>query len=488
MTDDDRNGPSTVARIRNAFTRRFGVDPRALGAFRASLGVVLLVDVVLRARSLTTFYSDAGVLPRSALATLYPAFHSVSLHAISGAVWVQAALFLLAAGFAAALVVGYRTRLATFASVLLLVSLHARNPLVLNAGDVLLRRLLFWGVFLPLGARWAVDARGGERRREAVAGLATACLLIQVVLVYTTNVAFKLRGDAWIHGDAIRYVFNLDQFTVGFAPVALAYPALLEAAAWGWFALICSSVLLIVLTGRARTVLVSLFAGGHVGMLLTMDLGIFPLVSLVALLPFLPATVWDRVDDLTRPLAPTATRWRSTMSVPEFSFTFGRRTRALRSAVLATLLVVMLAVNVMATGVVAVPATVPDEIEDRSWNMFGNPPQSEGWYVAHGTFESGRQVRTSVASNRWDRPPDGQGIYPKARWRKYQSKLSRTDDEALRERLAADVCRRWTAAADEPLRSITIEYVRERTRLGEADQRESAEIGRYECVGDGGGS
>jgi len=122
VTDRRTPYPSTLARVRDALDRRFGVDPRALAALRISLAALLLLDLALRARDLATFYSDVGVFPRSALAHHYPAMGSVSIHAISGAVWVQALLFLVAAAFATAFFVGYRTRLATLASLVLLVS------------------------------------------------------------------------------------------------------------------------------------------------------------------------------------------------------------------------------------------------------------------------------------------------------------------------------------------------------------------------------
>ena len=63
---------------------------------------------------------------------------------------------------AVALLVGYRTRLATIGSWILLASIHVRLPVVINAGDTLLRVLLFWSIFLPLGAMWSVDARRGR--------------------------------------------------------------------------------------------------------------------------------------------------------------------------------------------------------------------------------------------------------------------------------------------------------------------------------------
>ncbi|WP_238392182.1 HTTM domain-containing protein [Halorussus amylolyticus] len=283
-------------RSRSAVARRLGIDARALAAFRVTLGLLLFVDLLLRSRDLVAFYTDVGVLPRTALREGFPILATLSIHTISGAAWVQVVLFLLAGVSALALVVGHRTTLAATVSWLLLVSLHARNPLVLSAGDSLLRRLLFWGLFLPLGARWSVDSlRAEAASRNRVVSAATAALLLQVVVVYAVNAAFKLRGDRWIQGDAVRYVFSLDQFTVLFGDFVAQFPALLVAFDWVWLAMLACSPLLVVLTGRRRIAFASLFAAMHLGMALTMNLGLFPFIALVGLIPFLPARVWDAV-------------------------------------------------------------------------------------------------------------------------------------------------------------------------------------------------
>ncbi len=130
-----------------SFARRFEIDLRALAAFRIAIGTLVIVDLLLRSRHLTAFYTDDGVLPLEALFSDYSSVHS--LHAVSGEAWVQALLFCVAGLFALAMIVGYRTRLATIVSWLLLLSLHARNPMILNGGDALFRMLLLWGIFLP---------------------------------------------------------------------------------------------------------------------------------------------------------------------------------------------------------------------------------------------------------------------------------------------------------------------------------------------------
>jgi hypothetical protein len=76
----------------------------------------------------------------------------------------QALLFGIAAVAALAMLVGYRTRLAVFVVWVLVLSIQVRNPFLDSSADDLLRLLLFWAMFLPLGAYWSVDClRGGSR-------------------------------------------------------------------------------------------------------------------------------------------------------------------------------------------------------------------------------------------------------------------------------------------------------------------------------------
>ena len=218
MSDDgERSDSQTVNRLRAVANERFGVDYRALAAFRIALGIALLVDLGLRARNLTTFYTDTGALPRSVLAETYPIGARVSLHAVSGDPRAIAALFALAGVAAAVLAVGYRTRLAVAASLVCLASLQARNPFVLNAGDVLVLHLLGVGLLCPLGARWSVDAvRGAEGvtnhdsdNGDRFVGPASVLLLAVAIVVYVSNAIVKFRGTAWTSGEAVERVFRL---------------------------------------------------------------------------------------------------------------------------------------------------------------------------------------------------------------------------------------------------------------------------------------
>jgi len=484
-------------RFRRALTRRFGIDSRALAALRVAVGVLLLADLTLRTRGLVGFYTDSGVLPRSLLGEQYPIFAKLSLHALSGAAWFELILFAVAGVAALAVVVGYRTRLAVFVSWLLLVSLHARNPLVLSAGDSLLRRLLFWGLFLPLGARWSVDAAACDSAdRNAVAGrvvgVASVALLTQVLLVYGVNAALKLRGTAWLSGEAIQSVFSLEQFLVGVGPLLAQQPDLLVPLGYIWLTLLAVSPLLVGLTGRPRLLLVGLFAAAHLGMAATMRLGVFPFISVAALLPFLPPTAWDALVERTpQKIARRLAGWRGQLasrlpagrlSVPDG---LPRWPRAVVSAVAALFLVVMVVWNAAALGFVATPDAVNSVADpnERTWDMFAPTPLStDGWYVAPGRLDSGERVDVfDGGSVEWDKPTDVSAAYPTWRWRKYLVDLWRTDSSELRHGFGGYLCRRWNATQDTELVELSAYYVAQETRLSGAEPVERVPIVDHSC-------
>jgi hypothetical protein len=454
---------------------RFGVDRRALAALRIGVGALLLADLVTRAGDLVVFYTDRGVLPRAVLAEVYPVFARLSLHAVAGSALVQAVLFCLAGVAAFALLVGYRTRVVTLISLALLVSLHLRNPVVLNAGDSLLRRLLVWGLFLPLGGRWAVDAGSGAEAEHAdsdtrVVSVASAALLTQVVLMYAVNGLFKLRGEAWLEGVALHRVFAVDGLTVLLGNHLAGYPTLLTGFDYLWLGLVLASPLLLVVRGRARTGFVCAFAGGHLAMALTLRLGLFPLVSLVALCPLLPPSVWDRAETglaRTRAQMPvTSPTWRPAgLSVPAW-LPVRRRLDGLRRTwgdvrplVVGLLLVLVLCWNAATLGYVTVDGGVDPAAY--AWDMFAPEPRSvDGWYVVEGRPTGDGLVDPFRGGTpTFDRPPDVTATFPSHRWYVYGLDLQRPAGEPLRPAFARYLCDR-SIRPDTRLERVTVYYVR----------------------------
>jgi hypothetical protein len=498
-------------RLRGAIARRAAIDRRALAAFRIGLGGLLLIDLGLRSRDLVFFYTDRGALPRSALAETYPFAPDLSLHAASGAAWWQGTLFVVAGVAAVTLLLGYRTRLATVVSLGLLVSLHARNPLVLNGGDALFRRLLFWSIFLPLGSRWAVNAGAptAEGRGDRVASLASAALLVQVMVVYAVNAIFKHRGDAWTSGRAVEQILSLDGFTVFLGPAVAGSPELLTAGTYAWLWLLTAAPLLLLLTGRARTLLAGLFIAGQVGIGLTLDVGLFPVISIVGLLPFLHGGVWDRVergphwirgstvggwlacrihrsgwqgDPRWAPLRRrvTSRTGRPNGRLPQAASRWGHR--GCQAAILCAL-VLALTWNGVTLGYVPLPDDdLPVDRADRSWSMFAPaPPGVDGWYVVVGTRSSGGTVDALQGGPvDWDRPPNPARTYPNNRWRKYLTQL-RWEHRGLHAEFGDALCKRWGRRHDADLAAVRIVFVAQDTVLDGPEPTRLVDLGRYRC-------
>ncbi|NGM69398.1 HTTM domain-containing protein [Natronolimnobius sp. AArcel1] len=478
QADTANETPPTPARaaahsLRSAVRARLGIDLRALAAFRIALGAIVLADLLLiRLPGLRTFYTDQGTLPRDALAQSFPTFEALSLHALSGSLWVQGLLIGIAAVAAGCLLVGYRTRLATAISAVLLASVFARNPYVLNGGDTIMLSVLLLGLFLPLGARWSVDAcRRGDRQTEPessrICTVATAVILVHFVGIYAVNGILKFRSEAWMTGTAVQRIFHLEQYVVLLGPFLTDFSALLTAANWAWVALLTVSPLLLLTTGRLRLALAGAFIGAQLGLGVTMRLGAFPFVMVAILLLYLPPDVWDRFEDTLEAHVPA--RYRALESTPTTAkptiaehvpATLRRTGRIAVAMALVCGLVAVVGWQAIALGFLETPepvtAAIDDDIEGASWAFFApNPPEGYWWYAWEADLESGETVGTLTdESGAIDRPPDAADRDPSVLWKRYGSEL-RYAPASQYEPLAAYYCEQ-VAADGESAESVTV--------------------------------
>src|SRR3954469_8327246 len=171
----------------------FSADLRSLAAFRMVLAVLVLADLADRATDLYAHYTDGGILPRSVLMEGELSPWSFSLNLLSGELYFQVLIFGVGALGALALLVGYHTRLVSVIVWVVMLSIQYRNPLLLSAADPLLRLLVFWGMFLPLGAYCSFDRllkstpprRIASRRLSMrFVSLATVGLFLQIAFMY----------------------------------------------------------------------------------------------------------------------------------------------------------------------------------------------------------------------------------------------------------------------------------------------------------------
>ena len=433
---------SSVPPVKRWITSRFTVDSRALAAFRIALGLVILADLVHRAGDIDVYYTDAGVYPVSVFESSYPHYNGRSLHALSGDLWFQYLLFVVAGLFAVSLVLGYRTRLVAFLSFVLLFSLHARNPAVLNGADRLLRVLLLIAVFTPMGERWSIDALRRQTHRPAVWSFAVAALLIQPLAVFVSNAMLKYEGETWYSGDALELAMASDVMTVHLGNHIGEYSALLTVLTYSWVALLVGSVvLLLVPVGTLRAFVVLVYLGAFAGMAATMSVGWFPVVLSVAVVPFLPPVVWDRLERFL-PLAridslfdgpvrsrltrsPVERRAIDALRSAGYGSVSAAVTRLGRSSFTAIGVVLILWIVVFSGAHVA-GHDVPDRIDNphadvQKWGLYSpDPAEGYSWYVVEAELANGSSVDAIDGGGvSGAHPPDASQEYDTFRDRKY---------------------------------------------------------------------
>lgn len=281
--------------------RIFSIDLRTLAFFRLGLAVIILADLCIRAGDLTAHYTDIGTFPRTTAIEYFGNIWSFSLYFLNGSLWFQVLLFSITALFALALLFGYRTRLATIALLVLIISLQNRHPILLNGGDNLLGVLLFWAIFLPLGARYSVDS-ALDNTTNATANnqhfsIATIAILIQSMSLYLFTAILKSDAMWWPDGSAVHYALQLDQFAKPFGIWLREQPfELLQLLAYAVLALEFIAPILIftpIFKTPIRLGILAALISMHLGFHFGLRIGWFSFISIVSISNFIPGSVWD---------------------------------------------------------------------------------------------------------------------------------------------------------------------------------------------------
>ena len=436
--------------------RPFAIDLRSLALVRIGLGLLLLADLSFRWPDLAAHYSDSGVLPRAALESYFNSRPGLaSFHLLFGSVEAMAALFSVAAAIAAAFTVGYRTRLTGLLSLIFLCSLQARNPFVLSGGDSLLRMLLFWILFLPAGARFAIDARRGRRRLQPSQHVSVggAALLLQLAMMYWFSAVLKDHPSWRSNGDALFLALSIDQFVKPFGRAMLAWPEMLRVLTLltYWLEVIGPAVAFVTAWGdRFRLAAIAAFLGFHlVALNLTLELGLFPWVCAVGWLAFLPGSFWEKIVPAIQQALQELVRSRPPTPLPQLRDTNPLTARPPASgshffinAITLAVLCFVVCWNIRTTNFERHEKWFPRKVNviaqalriEQYWSMFSPfPMHDDGWFIAHATMSDGSEIDLITGAELDLRKPARIAArYPSQRWRKYSMNLRRETHRAYR--------------------------------------------------------
>lgn len=447
--------------------RLFGIDLRSLALLRIALGTYVLWDLVDRARGLTDHYSDWGVYPRDAVLDQWSngtywerLWAYASLHMLSGdPVW-QGFLFLLAAVFAIALLVGYRSRGAAFFSWLLIVSIQNRNPQILHGADQMIRQLMFWSMFLPLGARFSVDGLCAVQRAyrvpiaTRVLSVGSIGLLLQTCFLYWFTVALKSAPQWHQEGTALYYALSLEHYQTPLGRwVVHTFPLwVLKAMTWATMlveALGPCVALSPFATQRLRLWLIPTFFVFHLVLIGTlMDVG--PIVSTSAMLwiGFIPPLFWEKATELWQRIPANSAktqlervrerliRWRNRRIVARLEAREGIPN--LKPTLIAQVFAAVTIAYVLLWNLRGVDGRrfaffspqydwIANLVRlDQNWGMFAPYPMIEdGWFIMPAELADGSTVDLlrGGAPLTWEKPKDVTSMYYNERQRKHLMNL-----------------------------------------------------------------
>jgi hypothetical protein len=469
--------------------------------FRILMALYILCDLFQRLLDMRMFYTEEGVFPHEAaikltghiLVYLSPYMYATTTTGV-------AFLLFLTALCTIGLLVGWRTRLMTVLTWYLIISLHYRNGIVLHSGDVYLRVLLFWSMFVPLGARFSLDglAAAMKATRQTVPSriltMGTAALLLQIGTVYWFTVILKTSPEWRTEGTAIYYALSIEQY-------ALPLGQWLREIRWALKPLTHLTFALEFLgptlafspwaTDRLRIVIVPIMMAFHVLVLnLTMDVGALVYICAIPWLLFLPPSAWDGMAAFWNRLpavAPkrwieqirtTVINWRNRQLAARLAK--GMRPPTLRLSragqIIAALFFTYITLWNLHTTKLPIAKVLPPAYEpvhwftrlDQNWAMFApTPMHDDGWFVVPATLRSGKYVDLFQGGKpvSWVKPPVTSHMYPNQRWSKYMMNLWGRPNEPYRTYYCQYLEREWnrTHPPEQEIMSLQLIYMRKET-------------------------
>lgn len=469
MADSDGEGsvegaPEKPRRVRTwPGDHAIDLDLRSLALVRMAVAVILFLDTAVRSTDITAMYTDFGSLSRTALLELGWNQHWFSLHMATGHWAGIAALMVIQLLLAVGLLVGWRTRVMTFWSWLLLISIHSRNPMVLNGGDIYLRVVLFWMLFLPWGEIWSWDARAGKSDTrwwtpavaasgKAVRSLAGLAVLLQIASVYWFA-ALARNDPSWTTSyTAAGLALMLDCFITPFG-------VFFRSTFWDWLPTVTFLVIMWEFygpflflfpfdRGQFRTFAVFGIVAMHACFGACLELGLFAWIGGTLPLLLLPAWFWESPARRLAALL-DARLGSSRRGEPEQTSRVGVRTEApwlWATRELGYLLIIcyIMLWNMGNEQLTPTQWRLPANLTwlgqltrmDQRWNMFSPGPLTEdGWFVIEGQRRDGTTLDMFIEGRDqvdWTKPAFIAHTFRNERWRKYMMNLWLADNARYR--------------------------------------------------------
>ncbi len=455
------------------------LDLRSLALLRILIGSLLIVNLYVRAQDLVAHYTDFGLLPRSDLLARQSNEWFISIHLLNGSWQIQALLFLIAGFFALLLILGYRTKLATFISWFLLMSLQYRNPMILSGADQVFRLVLFFAIFLPWGIRFSLDSIRSTTKSSisnSFSSFGTFAYIFQIGSLYVFS-AFHKSGSEWrVEGSAIYYAINIGNFETRIGNFMSQFQQVLklETLMVFWIEAVAPFLLLLpIFMGPIRTLIVVIFIGLHIGMGIHLRLGFFPWICAFAWCGLLPGWFWDsllhklKIAVLFNLFLTNINFWyhklfksnRISAAMTQLisnNYDLNTDIKFYKSIMVMCLItytvffILLWNISNITRNTKLIPRSIIWTGNvlyiTQNWSMFAPSPPKEGWwYVIPAVLKSGKQIDlyTEGKEITWEEPELISKTYKNAYWEKFLNNIAFSKGKPYIEPYANYLCRKW---------------------------------------------
>lgn len=295
----------------------FYLDLRSLALFRIGLGIISLYNLFSLYPNIDDFFGQHGVAPLS-LATSNLNF---SFHAISDNTFFLHILFLLHALFSIMLLLGFHSRLASILCWIMTISLINRLPIIVYGADRALHVFLMWGAFLPLGARFSLDAYFSRSKLPApnkIVSMATIAFFCQILMIYAFNAIGK-NNPAWnLDYNALYYILNSHTFAKPLGIWLVQFPDFLKCLTLLTFLLETYGGFLLfspVLPTLCRSIVIIIFITFHLCIHITLDVGWFSIIMIIIWTALIPSRWWQNTHHFSKENSSTTIAFNKINSV-----------------------------------------------------------------------------------------------------------------------------------------------------------------------------
>ncbi len=467
-----------ISRILQKLKESYALDTRALSLMRVATALILLADLAIRSTSLTAHYTAEGVVPFKEVGVSFWRSGYFSLFQFNDSFGYVAFLFALAALIFFCLLIGYRTRIFSVLAWLMLLSIQNRNHGILQCGDDVLRLLLFWGIFLPWGNFYSIDAKrypGMQREKKYFDVPVIAYLLLIFSVYFFTGILKDSSEWDWSEGTGYYYALSLDQMVLPLGKALLPHTELLKflTVSAKWLEILTPFLLFIPFRkSRFRMLAFFAFLTFQISIGLTLFVGLFYLINIASTLGLLSEKAMDKLEKLFRIN-------RKQLSEEDVGHPFAQLMKNYYLRVARNCFVFFCMAlcfiwnlgNVEGAGLgVSGNATFKFGFMlrlDQRWNMFAPRVfKEDGWLVMEGITSKGEHIdinRDGKPVN-FTKPEYALDYIKDDRWRKYQENFVIPDNLFMQHYYCEYLIKDWNRGnSTNPIDTLNVVYMKEFT-------------------------